>query len=184
MTQLFEFMSGGTNNFASLVCKDRAKLWGGIFNTNGKPKTWDEKPQIEPFVDKKKKKQAPVADISYLVPGTVVLNERAYIAAKDFLSQFGEFLEVDCLGGTVYFYNITNLLSCIDFENSEKIEGAVIKATFLPNAIPDDILIFKDPLTAGGKMYITEKAKLAFEKIIADANLTGIIFFKAGENWY
>ena len=135
---------------------------------------------MQPFVEKRRKKQKPQADIGYLTAGTFFLNDKAKNALADFLLQFGELLEVACENEVKYYYNVTNLISCIDYEKSEKIGQSVIKAFFLPTAIPHDAQVFKDPLTVGTAIYLTTSAKAILEQRIADAQLTGLRIFAAG----
>lgn len=183
MEQLWELTSGGTNNFSVYVFSSREELWSGIFDMDGKSKQWDYRPSVQAFVDKKRKVQKPQADIGYLTHGTIILNAKAYSALKDFLLQFGELLEIDCSGEVRYFYNITNLISCIDYEASEKMGTAVVKAEFHQDKIPKDAQIFKDPLTSGVRMYLTQSAKDHLEKIITENALTGFLFFEAGKKF-
>jgi hypothetical protein len=42
-----------------------------------------------------------------------------------------------------------------------------------------DAQIFKDPRTAGGRIYLTQAAKAIFETSIAENSLTGLRFFEA-----
>lgn len=183
MEKLWEFTSGGTNNFSVYVYANEEDSFAGIFITNGKPIHWETRPYVQAYVDKKKKVQKPQADIGWFVPGTIILNGKAYAVLKDFLLQFGELLEIDCGGEVRYFYNITNIIPCIDFEKSGKIGTAVVKAEFFQDKIPKDAQIFKDPLTVGGRMYLSQAAKDILEKIIADNELTGFLFFEAGKKF-
>ncbi|MEN9867240.1 MAG: hypothetical protein RL748_2830 [Pseudomonadota bacterium] len=181
MTQLWEITSGGINGFANLTSKNHEDLLGGLFNTDGKPKVWDKVPSVEPTFYKGKKPQPPMADFGWFAPGTVILNEKALAALQTFLSGFGEFLEMNCLGAPRYFYNVTNLISCINFDQSEKIEAAIIRPVFLQEAIPLKAQIFKDPLTAGGHIYATQAAREVLEAIILQYGLTGLRFHEAGK---
>ncbi len=153
-----------------------------FFDMDGKPKHWATRPKIETFIDKRKKKKRPLADISLLKPGTVILNNKAYTVLKDFLLQFGQLLEVDCDddGEIGYFYNVTNIIPCIDFDNSERMESAIINPKFLCDAIPKDAQIFKDPYKLGINIYVSKTAKEILEKLIADAGLTGAQIVEAG----
>jgi hypothetical protein len=183
MEHLWEFTSGGTNNYAVYVYVNREDSFAGIFSTDGKPKQWEKRPSVQAFFDKKRKVQKPQADIGWFVGGTVILNSKAYAVLKDFFLQFGELLEIDCSGEVRYFYNITNLISCIDYDASEKLGTAVVKAEFCQEKIPKDAQIFKDPLTSGVRMYLTQAAKDTLEKIIAEHQLTGLLFFEAGKKF-
>lgn len=181
MVQLWELTSGGVAGFANLTSKNQEDLISGMFNTDGKPKAWGKVPSIEPTFYKGKKPQPPLADIGWFAPGAVILNEKALAALKDFLSGFGEFLEMECQGLPRYFYNVTNLVSCVDFEKSEKIETAVIRPEFIADAIPADAQVFKDPLTAGGRIYATRAAREILEGIVMQNGLTGLRFHEAGK---
>ncbi len=178
--ELWELMCGNVNNFSVLVYANPDDAWTGLFKPDGKPKHWQNRPSVQPFIEKRRKKQKPQADIGYFTAGTFMLNEKAYNALSDFLLQFGELLEVNCENEIKYYYNVTNLFSCIDYENSSKIGSSVTKAEFLQTDIPKDAQIFKDPLTVGSAIYATDVAKAILEKRIADAELTGLDIFEAG----
>lgn len=180
----FEAMCSGINDFTPLVYASAEDALGEPFATDGKPRHWQKKPCVQPNWNKRRKKQKPIADFGLIAPGGIALSEKAYKAVGEFLGQFGQLLEVDCCGEVRYWYNVTNLVSCIDFDKSEKIEDAVTKAAFLPAAIPTGIQILKDPLTASTRIYLTDAAKEILEKTISDAGLTGLAFFKAGEGRY
>jgi hypothetical protein len=179
MKQLWECIAG-SNDFCPYAYNSEDDAASDLFDTNGKPKIWASTPLIKKYVPKKVKDRKPQADFGWLSPGTVILSEKAWATLKEFLLQFGELLLLDCEGEARYFYNITNLVPCIDYEKSEKIETAVIKAKFLQAAIPDSAQIFKDPRTASGRMYLTQAAKDILEKAIAEHGLTGLWFFEAG----
>ncbi len=159
-----------------------------IFLTDGTPVNWPGRRKIHPHVEKNKKKQMPLADLSYISPGTILLNRKAYDALKDFLSPFGQLLEVECMneGGLLgdkaseiyYFYNVTNIIACIDFEKSEKIGHKIIKEAFFTDRIPTDVQIFRDPVRLRTQIYLSELAKEQFVKLIAGAGLVGGKFFQ------
>lgn len=161
---------------------------GDIFLTDGTPVNWPSRPKIHPHLEKNKKKQMPLADLSYISPGTILLNRKAYDALNSFLSPFGQLLEVECMndGGLLgdkvseiyYFYNVTNIIACIDFEKSEKIGHKIIKEAFFADRIPTDVQIFRDPVRLRTQIYLTESAKEQFAKLIADAGLVGGKFFQ------
>lgn len=184
MNKLWEFSTAGTNDYSVYVHANVEDARQDIFGTDGKPKKWIYRPRIEVFVDKKRKIQKPQADIRHVAVGSIILNERAYAALGPFLQKFGQLLELDCQGQVRYFYNITNLISVIDFEASEKIETAVIRPAFHDEKIPADAQIFKDPLTARTRMFVTQAAKEILEKIIDEHSLTGLFFYNAGVEYY
>ncbi len=181
---VWKLESGGTNEFAMLVSPALDDLDSDQLITNGKPKHWDIAPQVEPFFDKKKKKQKPVADLSHLAPGSIVLNAKAYAALSELMQQFGELLALDGKGVDFYFYNVTNLIDCIDVEKSEKRGSAIIKEAFLPESVPLSAQIFKDPRRARSDIYVNDAAKTLLEDIFTAASLTGARFSPAGASRY
>lgn len=186
MTTLWECTSGGgTGQFAGYTFGNREDLWNGVFDTNGKPKLWTTPPSLKKGINPKKKKQPPLADIGWLTPGAIILNEKAHAALGGFLTQFGELLPVSCDTGPVYFYNVTNLVSCIDFDNSVKNEtgDAIYEARFIEAAIPQGPQIFKDPLTATGRIYVTQAAREILDNLIMANTLTGLYYFPAGKRF-
>ncbi len=90
-------------------------------------------------------------------------------------------LELDCQGEIEYFYNVTNLISCIDYEKSEKTGTSVTQETFITKAIPHEACVFKAPETAATSIYLNQAGKEKFEQIASAANLFGARFVEAGK---
>lgn len=179
--QIWELHLDGLNDYAVLVHGADGLNFRETFSANGQPKNWAVRPKVTPYVEKRKKMPKPRADISYLTGGAIILNQKAYLALKDFLLPFGQLLELDCDGEIEYFYNVTNTLQCIDFERSEKQDGVVIKEVFLPDAIPATPLIFKDPHTARISIYVNQAGREKFEQIATAAGLFGARFLPPGQ---
>lgn len=180
--QIWELRYDGINQYAVLVPDEAGINTLSIFDVDGKPKQWAARPKVKPFVDQRKKTAKPRADLSYLIAGSITLNEKAYQALKDFLLPFGQLLELDCDGEVEYFYNVTNLLPCIDYERSEKKGKSVVKEVFLQNAVAQDRpLIFKDSYTKGTRIYLNQAGKEKFEQIAATTGLFGAKFVQAGQ---
>jgi hypothetical protein len=130
---------------------------------------------VEFIVESRKKKQKPRADVITFVPGALVLNERAKAALGPFLSQFGQLLEMHCGGETLYFYNVVNLVDCVDAARSEKCEsGEIEMEAFDESNVPVEPSVFKDPLTASVRIYVNDAGRRAVERIVAEAGLTGL----------
>ncbi|WP_293373914.1 hypothetical protein [Nevskia sp.] len=179
--KVWELRNGLINETAQLIHSSANELHSGMFDVEGRPLAWRGRPSVEFLMEKRKKKQKPRADIMTFVPGVLVLNEKAFAALQDFLSRFGQLLEMSCEGGYVYFYNVTNLLDCVDAERSEKrSSGSIFKEAFLEDAIPDVPTVFKDSLTARTRIYVNQSAKESLEKRIADAALSGAQFVMPG----
>lgn len=126
-------------------------------------------------VDRRKKTQKPRADISLLLPGALVLNERAREALGPFLSKFGQLTELDCDGELRWLFDATHLVSCVDSASSEKFEdGGIGLEAFDESKAPTDASVFKDRLTAPIRIYVNEAGKRTIEKLEQDVGLTGI----------
>jgi hypothetical protein len=179
--KVWSLRCGSINDYAPLVFSNERDVVKGLFDVSGAPLTWQKRPKVEVFIEPGKKKPKPRADISALTPGALALNERAKEILDAFLSQFGEFLEMDCNGERCWFYNVTNLVSCIDQTRSEKkASGVISKEIFLEERVPIDASVFKDPLTAAASLYVNEHGKSVIEKLIASAGLTGAAFVEPG----
>lgn len=158
---------------------DRANLhFWDQFGGDGSPIRWSKPPKLQPFVDKKRSKQKPRADISPFRPGGLALSAKARDALGDFLGQFGQLLEIDVLGQVEYYYNITNVIGCIDHDRSEILPGGFMKRpAFNDSSIPTEAAVFKDA-THRSSIYVNAAAKSELEKRIARSGITGISFRK------
>ena len=172
---IWELRCGSANDFAAIVSRDYDDIEDELFDTDGSPKDWKDRPLVGYAVDKRKKDQKPRADIGQLLPGALVLGERAREALGPFLSRFGQLLELDCEGEPRWFFNATNIVACVDKERSEKLEdGGIALEAFDESKAPNHATLFKDPLTAPVRIYVNDAAKEVVERIVADAGLTGI----------
>ncbi len=174
-----------SNHFTSFDYANEQDAEAMILLTDGKPKNWPTPPSIMPGLEKNKKKQQPVPDIGYIMPGALLLNPKAYAVLKDFLSPFGQLLPVECrnegglLGADVgasethYFYNVTNIIDCIDVERSEKRGATIVKPAFVPQSVPQEPQIFKDPRRVRVDIYLNEAAKVGLEQLLAQGQLRG-----------
>ena len=116
--KVWEFKNGSQNDVAMLVYASNAELEAGIFDAKGEPLIWGSRPHAEVFVEPGKKKPKPRVDVSALRPGALVLNGKAKALLGDFLCRFGELLEIDVQGSIEWFYNVTNVIDCIDVDRS------------------------------------------------------------------
>lgn len=175
--------ANNVDDFAALVVADQNDVDAKTFLTNGMPKSWSHPPRIEVFVEKRRKKPQPRADLSSLmVGGAMVLNSRARDVLGDFLAPFGQLLQVDCDGHPEWFFNVTQMIDCIDFERSKKMEAAqvVTQEVFRADAVPSTPQVFKDPLTAKTRIYVNEAAKDVLQALFSQAGLTGSDFREPG----
>ena len=179
--KVWELKPGDVNDYAPLAFVHDRDIESGMSDAEGEPLAWKKKPQIEVFVEPGKKKAKPVADVSVLTPGALALNQKAKDALEPFLSRFGQLLEMDCEGEPRWFYNVTNVVACIDeVRSAKRPSGSISKEEFFEDKVPVDESVFKDPLMAAGKLYVNEAAKSALEKLIAGAGIVGAAFVKPG----
>lgn len=172
---IWELRCGSVNEFAAIVSRDYDNIEDELFDTDGRPKDWKDRPLVGYAVDKRKKAQKPRADVSLLLPGALVLNARASAALGPFLSKFGQLMELDCEGEPRWFFNATNLVACVDKDRSEKFEdGGIMLEALDESKAPKDAAVFKDPSTAPVRIYVNDAGKRAIEKLATDAGLTGI----------
>lgn len=172
---------GANDGCTPLLPVDDADFLNDVFMVDGTPKTWATRPQVKPGLESPPKKQLPLGDLSFLVGASIVLNDKAYGVLGDFLLRFGEFLDLNLVdptgmaGGdqTLHLYNVTRLVSCIDVSRSQMNGKKVVTPAFLPAAIPDEVMIFKDPLRAKIDIYVTAAAHEELVRRMAEAGLRG-----------
>ena len=155
----------------------------GTFEARGKPLAWKKAQKVSIFQEPKKKAALPRADISLLMSGALVLNQKAHAALAPFLQEFGQMLELDVGGATEYFYNVTNVVDCIDPDRSDKRStGVITKEAFRDAAVPTAPSVFKDPRTVGTRMYVNQAAKGQLESLASAAGLTGLEFVELAQH--
>lgn len=179
--KVWELRNAAVNEMAPLTYGSDEEMRSGMFDAKGLPLTWLSRPSVEYIAEPRKKKQKPRADVSVLRPGALVLNPKARDALAAFLTQFGQLLEMSCEGDVRFFYNVTNVVDCIDPENSERrSSGSIVREVFFEDKVPSDAAIFKDPVMARTRIYANEAAKAIVDKLVADACITGLMFTEPG----
>jgi hypothetical protein len=179
--KVWELKSGSVNDYAPLVFASGKDVESGMFDTSGASLSLSKKPKVEVFVEPGKKRSKPLADVSALTPGALAMNDKAKVALEPFLSRFGQFLEMDCAGEPRWFYNVTNVISCIDEARSAKRpSGSIVKEEFFEDRLPVSAAVFKDPLTAAAVLYVNEAGKAALERIITEAAIVGVAIVELG----
>ncbi|HET7330258.1 hypothetical protein [Dyella sp.] len=146
------------------------------FQAAGRPVEWKGRPKLEVFKDKRSKKPKPRADISPFTADGLALNAKAHDVLGDFLSQFGQLLELDVEGQVEYYFNPTNSIACVDEEKSTKrASGVIDKPSFIDSAIPIHAAVFIDPSTTGD-IYVNDAARNELTQRIKQAGITGMGF--------
>lgn len=164
---------GGPYNILTNAAPD--EFDDGNFAAEGQPLVWPTIPRLTPFIEKRTKKQKPLADVSTLYPGSIVLNAKAYAALGDYLRQFGQLLEAECNGERYFFYNVTKVVPCLDLEKSTRNEvGGIVKPVFDLGKLPQDELVFKEPRQLGTRIFVTAAAKEVLDRLIAQHAISGV----------
>ena len=176
---IWELRCANINDYSMVVPESELDLLDGVFDIDGKALDWKFIPVVK-YADsrsKGKKTRRPVADVAAFGPGAFVLSQKANEALGAFLGQFGQLLEVQTAGGAEFrkFYNVTNIVKCIDIERSEKSDsGGIRSEVFYDLNVPRSAAVFKDPLTAATRMYTNDAGRELVEQIAKEAALTGI----------
>ena len=173
-----ELPCANVNDFSMIVPSMESRLDGSFSRIDGRVLDWAYPPVVE-YIDNRSrgKKKRPVADVGAMQPGVLILSERAERALGPLLGQFGQMLKVQTSGGAEFrfFYNVTNLVGCVDMERSKKTpSGAIWNEVFYDINIPRPAAIFKDPSTAMRRIYTNDAGKSMIDRLATEAGLTGI----------
>lgn len=180
--KIWELKTDSPDTYAPLVASD-AQARSRTFIFDGTAREWKRRPAVGVFQEENKKAQLPRADVSLMLAGSIVLNQKALDALADFLGQFGQFLEAKVDGDVEYFYNVTNVIDCIDLDASDRrASGSIVKEAFRPEALPVGPAVFKDPRTARNRLYVNQAGKAILDERIAAANLTGLEIEELGQS--
>ena len=107
--------------------------------------------------------------------GALVLDAKAKLALGSFLSKFGQLLELHHGGETLWFYNVTNIVKCVDEAKSEHDENGMITAeAFDESNVPKGAAVFKDPKMGIIRIYVNDAGRAEIERLSSEAGLTGI----------
>lgn len=146
------------------------------FGGDGSLLRWKKRPKLTVFVEKGRKKPEPRSDITTVALPGPVLNQKACDVLGDFLGQFGQLLEIDVDGHVEYYYNVTNLVSCLDQARTQKTSyGAIEKPVFSASLTPNAPALFKVPRISS-RIFVNGSAKDILEERIAMKKLIGMSF--------
>ena len=175
--KVWELRCADVNDFSALLSVDRQDMMSGLFDADGSTQDWAHRPAVAFRVEKRKKIQKPRANVSLFMPGALVLDAKAHGALGEFLSRFGQLLElhVEDTGETLYFYNVTNLIDCIDMAGSETLsDGGIVLESFVADALPGAPSIFKDARTAPARIYINDPGREFLDRLVSHGGITGV----------
>ncbi len=113
---IWEIRPGDTRGRPVLVASDEQDVDDRTFVTDGTPRDWTHRPPVELYTRVPKKKQREPANVLPFVSGTFVLDAKARATIGGLLSRFGQLLELHRSGDgeTLYMFNCTNVIDCID----------------------------------------------------------------------
>jgi hypothetical protein len=172
---IWELRCAKINSFASLVAIDDADFRAGLFAADGSVQDWTHRPAVEFFVEPRKKKQPPRANVIFMKHGALVLDAKAKLALGSFLSKFGQLLEMHLGGETLWFYNVTHMVPCLDPAKSARDEtGMIMAEAFDESKAPKEPAIFKDPTMAVIRIYVNDAGRAEIERLASTAEITGI----------
>lgn len=178
---VWELKTASPDIYAALVMSE-AQARSRIFVFDGTPREWKRRPAVDVYQEGRKKGHLPRADVSLMAAGSLVLNEKAAAALRPFLDQFGQFLEAKVDGAVEYFFNVTNVIDCIDEEKStRRTSGSIVKEAFKADALPVAPAVFKDPRTALIRIYANDAAKAILESSLVSHHLTGVKVTELGQ---
>ena len=149
------------------------KQFEGDFD--GQPLHWSKRPKLVIIKEEGRKKPLPRADISPFTAAGLIINEKARNALGDVLAQFGQILEVDVAGQTEYYYNVTNIIQCLDREHSEMSGAYVEVPVFQEQLVPVAPAVFIEPAMSA-RIFVNDTAKTLLEERIAASKIIGMSF--------
>lgn len=120
----------------------------------------------------------PLPDISFVNVSTLLLNAKSYDILHPYIKEFAQFFEISTNCGQWYAVNVTNIVDCLDLDNSRiqrfPSTGRVMRIdeyVFHDEAIKDNHL-FLLPESRNSFPYATEY----FKGLVEGNGLTGIKF--------
>jgi len=179
---VWEITNRWTNDVAGLTHADDIEFdpaasvgFWKQFEGFGSPLRWSAKPRLTAIEYAGRRKSRPRADVSPFTSPGLIVNARVRDALGDVLGRFGQLLEVDVDGETEYYFNVTNVLECLDRERSRFEAHYVERPVFQEHLIPETPVMFVEPALPG-RIFVNEVAKEILERGIAEHNITGMSF--------
>ncbi len=157
-----------------LVFKDDRDLRDRVFITDGRVKDLAYRPAIELVHTAPKKRQRGRANVMWLAGGSFVMDAKARAAVGGFLSRFGELVELHHGGETLYLFNCTNLIDCLDESRTERDDGLLVIEAIDESKVPAEPAVFKDPKTVRMRIYVNDAAKEVIDQWAGEAGITGL----------
>ena len=122
-----------------------------------------------------KKRQRGRANVMWLAGGSFVMDTKARAAIGGFLSRFGELVELHHGGETLYLFNCTNVIDCLDESRTKRTDGGSLVIEAMDESkVPSEPAVFKDPKTVRMRMYVNDGAKEVIDQWASEAGITGL----------
>ncbi len=158
-----------------LVAADKQDVRDRVFFTDGRIKDLAYRPPVELYNSAPKKRQRERANVMWLASGSFVLDAKARAALGGFLSRFGELVELHHGGETLYLFNCTNVIDCLDESRTKRGAGnLLVMETIDESKVPSEPAVFKDPKTVRMRIYVNDGAKEVIDQWASEAGITGL----------
>ena len=172
---VWEIRPGDLSGRPGVVAADSQDLRDRVFSMDGQAKDLAYRPPVKLFNRALKKNQRAAANVMPFTSGTFVLDAKARAAIGGFLSRFGELVELHHGSETLYLFNCTNLVDCIDEAATERgDEGILILEAIDESRVPTEPAVFKDPKTVRVRNYVNDAGREVIERWASEAGLTGL----------
>ena len=165
---------GDTLDRPVLVLRDDHDLRDRVFITDGRIKDLAYRPAVELADTAPKKRQRELANVMWLAGGSFVMDAKARAALGGFLSRFGELVELHHGGETLYLFNCTNIIDCLDESRTERDDGLLVIEAIDESKVPSEPAVFKNPKTVRMRIYVNDAAKEVIEQWASEAGITGL----------
>jgi hypothetical protein len=165
---------GDTLDRPVLVFKNDQDLRDRVFILDGRVKDLAYRPEVELAHTAPKKKQRERANVMWLAGGSFVMDAKARAALGGFLTRFGELVELHHGGETLYLFNCTNMIDCLDESRTVRDDGLLVIEAIDECKVPSEPAVFKDPKTVRMRIYVNDGAKDVIDQWASDAEITGL----------
>ena len=165
---------GDTLDRPVLVFKDDHDLRDHVFITDGRIKDLAYRPAVELAHTAPTKRQRERANVMWLAGGSFVMDAKARAALGGFLSRFGELMELHHGGETLYLFNCTNMIDCLDESRTVRDDGLLVIEAIDESKVSSEPAVFKDPKTVRMRIYVNDAAKEVIDQWASEAGITGL----------
>lgn len=176
--RVFELI-GDSDSFDSVVLRHDDD-WDLIERFDGRPVTrfWDEVQADVVVPAGEKRIGISETDFPVLAYHAPVFSSRAVSCLRDLLDPNGELFKLSCEQNELYIFNVTNVVSALDGNNSEisfyerdRMIMSIDRYEFIPEEL-EGLSIFKIPQNASQSVFVTD----VFVERVRECQLNGFVF--------